>query len=276
MRRAMERTGLVPVGSGRASCVKRRLVLVPARIDEIERTVQKHGVIAFLTHVEELAGLDARWLHRGMTSSDVLDASLAILLRRLRGAAAREGRPSPGRARPPSPRAGQDADDRSQPRRSSPSRSRWGSALAGHHAEIARGSRSPLAGPKEEIAVGKIAGAVGTYAHLISARSRPTALACAGALGRDGVHPGCRARPPRRVLRGARSPRRSHREARDQRPSLATLRGGRSRRGVHRRPEGVERDASQAQSHLEREPLRPRANRSRGGRACSGKRRAVA
>ena len=37
----------------------------------------KHDVIAFLTHVEELAGADARWLHRGMTSSDVLDTSLA-------------------------------------------------------------------------------------------------------------------------------------------------------------------------------------------------------
>src|SRR5215472_1422486 len=51
-----------------------------ARIDEIERTT-KHDVIAFLTHVEEIAGLDARWLHRGMTSSDVLDTSFAILLR---------------------------------------------------------------------------------------------------------------------------------------------------------------------------------------------------
>src|SRR2546429_619630 len=41
----------------------------------------RHDVIAFVTHVEELAGEPARWLHLGMTSSDVLDASLAILLR---------------------------------------------------------------------------------------------------------------------------------------------------------------------------------------------------
>ena len=58
----------------------KKLVLDADRIEEIERTV-KHDVIAFLTHVEELAGADARWLHRGMTSSDVLDTSFAILLR---------------------------------------------------------------------------------------------------------------------------------------------------------------------------------------------------
>ena len=76
---AMEEATLVPTGTARAIRAK-HLALVPARIDEIERTV-KHDVIAFLTHVEELAGAEARWLHRGMTSSDVLDSSLAILLR---------------------------------------------------------------------------------------------------------------------------------------------------------------------------------------------------
>ena len=57
---AMERAGLRPVVV--RVCVK-RLALVPARIDEIERTT-KHDVIAFLTHVEEARRLDARWLHR--------------------------------------------------------------------------------------------------------------------------------------------------------------------------------------------------------------------
>ncbi|MEG1452907.1 MAG: adenylosuccinate lyase, partial [Brevundimonas sp.] len=42
------------------------------RIDEIERTT-KHDVIAFLTHVAEIVGDEARFLHQGMTSSDVLD-----------------------------------------------------------------------------------------------------------------------------------------------------------------------------------------------------------
>jgi adenylosuccinate lyase len=51
-----------------------------ARIDEIERTV-KHDVIAFLTFVEEKGGPAARHLHKGMTSSDVLDTTLAVQLR---------------------------------------------------------------------------------------------------------------------------------------------------------------------------------------------------
>ncbi len=48
-----------------------------ARIDEIERTT-KHDVIAFLTYVAEQVGEDARFLHQGMTSSDVLDTCLAV------------------------------------------------------------------------------------------------------------------------------------------------------------------------------------------------------
>ncbi len=77
---AMETHGLVPAGTaGRIRDKRPRLD--PARIEEIERTT-KHDVIAFLTHVEELCGADARWLHRGMTSSDVLDSSLATRLGR--------------------------------------------------------------------------------------------------------------------------------------------------------------------------------------------------
>ncbi len=50
------------------------------KIDEIEKTT-KHDVIAFLTFMEERIGPEARWLHWGMTSSDVLDTSLALILR---------------------------------------------------------------------------------------------------------------------------------------------------------------------------------------------------
>ena len=52
-----------------------------ARIDEIER-VTKHDVIAFLTHLAEFIGPDARFVHLGLTSSDVLDTCLAVQLRR--------------------------------------------------------------------------------------------------------------------------------------------------------------------------------------------------
>src|SRR4030095_5662410 len=52
-----------------------------ARIDEIEREV-KHDVIAFLTHLAEFVGPDARFVHQGLTSSDVLDTCLAVQLTR--------------------------------------------------------------------------------------------------------------------------------------------------------------------------------------------------
>src|SRR3978361_1662324 len=52
-----------------------------ARIDEIEREV-KHDVIAFLTHLAEIVGPEARFVHQGMTSSDVLDTCLNVQLMR--------------------------------------------------------------------------------------------------------------------------------------------------------------------------------------------------
>ncbi|HTR96872.1 MAG TPA: adenylosuccinate lyase [Candidatus Acidoferrales bacterium] len=159
---AMEEAGVVPRGVA-AALRGKNLVLFPARIDEIERTT-KHDVIAFLTHVEELAGADARWLHRGMTSSDVLDTSLAIQMRDaadlllarcdklLEALAAR------AREHARTPMMGRSHGIFAEP-------VTFGLALAGHHAEIARGRRR-LEAARREIAVGKIAGAVGTYAHL--------------------------------------------------------------------------------------------------------------
>src|SRR3954469_159254 len=76
---AMEKAGTVPSGTAARVREKAAGKLNPARILEIEEKT-RHDVIAFLTHVEELAGADARWLHLGMTSSDVLDTSLALLL----------------------------------------------------------------------------------------------------------------------------------------------------------------------------------------------------
>ncbi len=76
----METEGPGAQGHGRQHSAK-NIALDPVKIDEIERTT-RHDVIAFLTHVEQLAGEPARWLHRGMTSSDVLDTSFAIQLAR--------------------------------------------------------------------------------------------------------------------------------------------------------------------------------------------------
>src|SRR6185503_16060195 len=75
--RAMEAEALVPAGTAEKVQAKAAGVLDPARILEIEERT-RHDVIAFLTHVEEVAGEPARWLHLGMTSSDVLDTALAL------------------------------------------------------------------------------------------------------------------------------------------------------------------------------------------------------
>src|SRR5436190_22970504 len=75
----MEKAGTVPAGTTAAVRAKAQGRLDPARILEHEERT-RHDVIAFLTHVEELAGEPARWLHLGMTSSDVLDASFALQL----------------------------------------------------------------------------------------------------------------------------------------------------------------------------------------------------
>ena len=78
----MAELGTIPKDAAAAIWAKGKDAKFDAdRIDEIERTV-KHDVIAFLTHVSEIVGPEARFLHQGMTSSDVLDTSLAVQLNR--------------------------------------------------------------------------------------------------------------------------------------------------------------------------------------------------
>ena len=74
---AMEKLGLIPKGV--SSVVRKKAKINVKRIHQIESKV-KHDVIAFLTSVTEKAGLKARYLHQGMTSSDVLDTSFNIQL----------------------------------------------------------------------------------------------------------------------------------------------------------------------------------------------------
>ena len=161
--RAMEAERLVPPGT--ADKVKQAAggKLDPARIEEIERTT-RHDVIAFLTHVEELAGEPARWLHLGMTSSDVLDSALAIQCRealgkilegigRLREACAR--RAQEHRA---TPMIGRSHGMHAEPVTAGLSFARW-------YAELGRAA-DRLEHARRSISVGKISGAVGTYANV--------------------------------------------------------------------------------------------------------------
>ena len=75
---AMVKLGKVPAGA--IKNIKEKARINVKRIDEIEK-VTKHDVIAFLTSITEIVGEDGRFLHMGMTSSDVLDTSYAVLLK---------------------------------------------------------------------------------------------------------------------------------------------------------------------------------------------------
>src|SRR3954470_23549015 len=79
---AMAELGVIPRLAAETIWEKGRdAVWNPDRIDEIEREV-KHDVIAFLTHVAEIVGPEARYLHQGLTSSDVLDTCFNLQLTR--------------------------------------------------------------------------------------------------------------------------------------------------------------------------------------------------
>ncbi len=75
----MEKVGIVPVGT--AETVRKKAKFDSKRIDEIEAEI-KHDVLAFLTNISESVGSEARFIHQGMTSSDVLDTCLNIQLKR--------------------------------------------------------------------------------------------------------------------------------------------------------------------------------------------------
>src|SRR3954464_4012781 len=77
---ALAELGVIPKEAAKTVWAKARDVTFDvARIDEIEREV-KHDVIAFLTHLAEIVGPEARFVHQGMTSSDVLDTCLNVQL----------------------------------------------------------------------------------------------------------------------------------------------------------------------------------------------------
>jgi adenylosuccinate lyase len=134
-----------------------------ARIEEIERTT-KHDVIAFLTFLEERVGPSARFLHMGMTSSDVLDTSLGLALRDSvdllleglgRAMAAVERRAFEHKR---TVMMGRSHGIHAEP-------ITFGHKLAIWYDELRR-SEQRLLRARETIAVGKISGAVGTFAHL--------------------------------------------------------------------------------------------------------------
>ena len=159
--RAMAATGLVPEEAARdiAACGGVRA----ERIDEIEQTTQ-HDVIAFTTAVAEQVGPSARWLHFGLTSSDVLDTALALQMREACGlilddvAALIEAVGDRAREHRDTPMIGRTHGVHAEPMT-------FGLKLALWYAELQR-NRRRIEVARDTISVGKISGAVGTYAHL--------------------------------------------------------------------------------------------------------------
>ncbi len=134
-----------------------------ARIDEIEAEV-KHDVIAFLTHLAEIVGDEARFVHQGMTSSDVLDTCLSVQMMRAtdilladmdRVLAALKSRAIEHKD---TVCVGRSHGIHAEP-------VTFGLKLARFYAEFARGKKRLLVA-REEIATCAISGAVGTFANI--------------------------------------------------------------------------------------------------------------
>ncbi len=151
---ALAELGVIPKAAAKAVWVKARDVIFDvARIDEIERET-KHDVIAFLTHLAEIVGPEARFVHQGMTSSDVLAADLLVedidkVLAALKKRAFEHKM---------TPTIGRSHGIHAEP-------VTFGLKLAYAYAEFSR-ARVRLLTAREEVATCAISGAVGSFAQI--------------------------------------------------------------------------------------------------------------
>src|SRR5579863_8337440 len=161
---ALAEIGVIPKESARAIWEKAGdAKFDAAKIDEIER-VTKHDVIAFLTHLAEFVGADSRFVHQGMTSSDVLDTCLAVQLQRASDIliadvdhllAALKRRAFEHKM---TPTIGRSHGIHAEPLT-------FGLKLAQAYAEFSR-ARERLIATRREISTAAISGAVGTFANI--------------------------------------------------------------------------------------------------------------
>jgi adenylosuccinate lyase len=158
---AMAEAGLVPADAARE--LRARAAFDIKRIEEIEQVTQ-HDVIAFTTAVAEKVGPAARWLHFGLTSSDVVDTAQAIQMREACDLIVKDiaGLMEAVRLRAEehrlTPMIGRTHGVHAEPMT-------LGLKLALWYAELQRDLDRVLRA-REAVAVGKISGAVGTFAHL--------------------------------------------------------------------------------------------------------------
>jgi adenylosuccinate lyase len=161
---ALAELGVVPMEAARTLWEKGSAATFDVeRIDAIEREV-KHDVIAFLTHLSEIVGPEARFVHQGMTSSDVLDTCFAVQLARASDIlladidallAALKRRAFEHKT---TPTIGRSHGIHAEP-------TTFGVKLAQAYAEFAR-CRERLVAARREIATSAISGAIGTYANI--------------------------------------------------------------------------------------------------------------
>ena len=162
--------GVIPKEA--AEAVWKRGKFDPARIDEIERET-KHDVIAFLTNLAEHVGEPARFVHQGMTSSDVLDTCLAVQLKQASDIllADLEALLAVLKRRAHEHKLtitiGRSHGIHAEP-------TTFGLKLAGHYAAFDR-ARARLSRARAEIATCAISGAVGTFANIDPAVERHVA-----------------------------------------------------------------------------------------------------
>jgi adenylosuccinate lyase len=161
---ALAEIGIIPKSAAKAIWDKgAKAKFDVARIDEIEKTT-KHDFLAFLTHLAEFIGPDARFVHQGVTTSDVVDTCLAIQLRRASDIliadvdallAALKRRAFEHRL---TPTIGRSHGVHAEP-------TTFGLKLASAYAEFQR-ARARLVAAREEISTAAISGAVGTFANI--------------------------------------------------------------------------------------------------------------
>ena len=158
---AMAEAGLIPREA--AAELRAKAAFDPARIEEIEAVTQ-HDVIAFTTAVAEKVGPAARWLHFGLTSSDVIDTAQALQMREACGLIVRnigvlmEAVRERADEHRQTPMIGRTHGVHAEPMT-------FGLKLALWYAELRRDLDRVLRA-RDVVSVGKISGAVGTFAHL--------------------------------------------------------------------------------------------------------------
>src|SRR5262250_1014501 len=161
---AMAELGIIPKAAAKTIWAKGKDATFDiARIDEIEREV-KHDVIAFLTHLAEIVGPEARFVHSGMTSSDVLDTCFNVQLKRAADIliadldkllAALKRRALEHKM---TPTIGRSHGIHAEP-------TTFGLKLAYAYAEFAR-AKARLVAARDEVSTCAISGAVGTFAQI--------------------------------------------------------------------------------------------------------------